>query len=124
MTKAIPWNTGGGNIIVTFSGHGDGVVTVTSDTDCTTQDRQQVLTISGGGLTAYVLVIQKSGARGLITSDGKLLTVLRVGVGRDALCVKAETGVRLTAEKAGSEKYQFITKDGKLLAVEHVTNNE
>jgi hypothetical protein len=124
MTKAIPWNTGGGNIIVTFSGHGDGVVTVSSDTDCTTQDRQQVLTISGGGLTAYVLVVQKSGARGLITSDGKLLTVLRVGVGRDALCAKAETGVRLTAEKAGSERYQFITKDGKLLAVEHVTNNE
>jgi hypothetical protein len=124
MTKAIPWNTGGGNIIVTFSGHGDGVVTVTSDTDCTLQDRQQVLTISGGGLTAYVLVIQKSGARGLITSDGKLLTVLKVGGGRDALCAKAETGVRLTAGKAGSEKYQFITKDGKLLAVEHVTNNE
>lgn len=124
MTKAIPWNTGGGNIIVTFSGHGDGVVTVTSDTDCTLQDRQQVLTISGGGLTAYVLVIQKSGARGLITSDGKLLTVLKVGGGRDALCAKAETGVRLTAEKAGLERYQFITKDGKPLAVEHVTNNE
>lgn len=124
MTKAIPWNTGGGNIIVTFSGHGDGVVTVSSDTDCTTQDRQQVLTISGGGLTAYVLVVQKSGARGLITSDGKLLTVLNVGGGRDALCAKAETAVRLTAGKAGSERYQFITKDGKLLAVEHVTNNE
>jgi hypothetical protein len=124
MTKAIPWNTGGGNIIVTFSGHGDGVVTVSSDTDCTLQDRQQVLTISGGGLTAYVLVVQKSVARGLITSDGKLLTVLKVGGGRDALCAKAETGVRLTAEKAGSERYQFITKDGKMLAVEHVTNNE
>ena len=124
MTKAIPWNTGGGNIIVTFNGHGDGVVTVSSDTDCTLQDRQQVLTISGGGLTAYVLVVQKSGARGLITSDGKLLTVLKVGGGRDALCAKAETGVQLTAEKAGSERYQFITKDGKLLAVEHVTNNE
>ena len=124
MTKAIPWNTGGGNIIVTFSGHGDGVVTVSSDTDCTLQDRQQVLTISGGGLTAYVLVVQKSGARGLITSDGKLLTVLKVGGGRDALCAKAETGVRLTAGKAGSERYQFITKDGKLLAVEHVTINE
>jgi hypothetical protein len=124
MTKAIPWNTGDGNIIVTFSGHGDGVVTVTSDTDCTLQDRQQVLTISGGGLTATVLVIQKSGARGLITSDGKLLTVLGVGADRNALCAKAETGVRLTAEKAGSERYQFITKDGKLLAVEHVTNNE
>ncbi len=124
MTKAIPWNTGGGNIIVTFSGHGDGVVTVSSDTDCTLQDRQQVLTISGGGLTAYVLVIQKSGARGLITKDGKLLTVLGVGVDRNALCAKAATGVRLTAEKAGSERYQFITKDGKLLAVEHVTDNE
>jgi hypothetical protein len=124
MTKAIPWNTGGGNIIVTFSGHGDGVVTVTSDTDCTLQDRQQVLTISGGGLTAYVLVIQKSGARGLITSDGKLLTVLGAGGGRDALCAKAETGVRLTADKVGLGRYQFITKDGKLLEVEHVTNNE
>lgn len=124
MTKAIPWNTGGGNIIVTFSGHGDGVVTVSSDTDCTTQDRQQVLTISGGGLTAYVLVVQKSGARGLITSDGKLLTVLNVVGGRDALCAKAETGVRLTAGKVGTERYQFITKDGKLLAVEHVTTNE
>lgn len=124
MTKAIPWNTGGGNIIVTFSGSGDGVVTVTTDTDCTLQDRQQVLTISGGGLTAQVLVIQKSGARGLITRDGKLLTVLGVGVNREALYAKAETGVRLTANKVGLERYQFITKDGKLLAVEHVTNNE
>jgi hypothetical protein len=44
MTITIPWNDGNGNIILTYSGQGDGTVTVTSDTDCIYHDRQQRVT--------------------------------------------------------------------------------
>ena len=41
---SIPWNDGNGNIILTYTGQGDGTVTVTSDTDCIYHDRQQRVT--------------------------------------------------------------------------------
>jgi hypothetical protein len=44
MTITIPWNDGNGNIILTYTGQGDGTVTVTSDTDCIYHDRQQRVT--------------------------------------------------------------------------------
>jgi hypothetical protein len=44
MTITIPWNDGPGNIVLTYTGQGDGTVTVTSDTDCIYHDRQQRVT--------------------------------------------------------------------------------
>lgn len=44
----IPWNDGNGNIILTYTGQGDGTVTVTSDTDCIDHDRQQRVTFVVG----------------------------------------------------------------------------
>ena len=45
---SIPWNDGNGNIILTYTGQGDGTVTVTSDTDCIYHDRQQRVTFVVG----------------------------------------------------------------------------
>lgn len=70
ITK-IPWTTGGGNIILTYTGQGDGVVTVESDSDSPGYDRQQTLTIrSSGGLTAHVVVTQYAGAGWLCDKNG------------------------------------------------------
>lgn len=61
IIRKIPWHTGGGNIIITYSGHGCGVVTVSTDSD-TQEYREQTLTIrSSRGLTAQVVVRQVSG---------------------------------------------------------------
>ena len=71
IIKTIPWTTGGGNIILTFDGQGDGVVTVESDSDSPGYDRQQTLTIrSMAGLTAYVVVTQYAGVGWLCDKNG------------------------------------------------------
>lgn len=85
MTTRIPWNDGNGNIVLTFTGHGNGTVTVESDTDNRGIERQQVLTLRTTGsnpVSVQVLVVQLSGqqyltAQGiqLRTVDGKLLKV-------------------------------------------------
>jgi hypothetical protein len=41
---SIPWNDGPGNIVLTYTGHGNGTVTVTSDTDNIVRDRRQTVT--------------------------------------------------------------------------------
>lgn len=44
----IPWNDGPGNIVLTYTGQGNGTVVVTSDTDCIDHDRQQRVTFVVG----------------------------------------------------------------------------
>ena len=41
---SIPWNDGPGNIVLTYTGQGNGQVVVTSDTDCIDHARQQRVT--------------------------------------------------------------------------------
>lgn len=84
-TLRIPWNDGNGNIILTYTGQGDGVVTVQSDTDNLGDDRSQTITLRTTGsnpVTAQVTVIQPTGmltltARGIVLrdADGKVLLV-------------------------------------------------
>ncbi len=68
---SIPWNDGNGNIILTYSGQGDGVVTVATDADNLGDDRSQVLTLrttapaGSTAATAQVLVTQPTGMRTL-----------------------------------------------------------
>lgn len=40
-TLTIPWNDGNGNIILTYTGQGDGTVVVQSSTDNLGEDRSQ-----------------------------------------------------------------------------------
>jgi hypothetical protein len=41
---SIPWHDGSGNIVLTYTGQGNGTVTVTSDTNCIDHDRRQTVT--------------------------------------------------------------------------------
>ena len=59
-TKSIAWNTGSGNITLTYTGKGDGLISVVSDTN-NGSARSQVITIQttkGGIVTKSVIVSQ------------------------------------------------------------------
>lgn len=72
---SIPWNDGAGNIILTYTGQGDGTVTVTSDTDNLGTDRQQIVTfvVTDGAIRN---TIETSSSHQLRTSDGNILRSL------------------------------------------------
>lgn len=74
-TLRIPWNDGNGNIILTYTGQGDGVVTVQSDTDNLGDDRSQTITLrtADGRATAQVTIVQQTGM--LTLRDVNLLTL-------------------------------------------------
>lgn len=76
-TLRIPWNDGNGNIILTYTGQGDGVVTVQSDTDNLGDDRRQVITLrtADGRATAQVTIVQRTGM--LLTLRDVNLLILR-----------------------------------------------
>lgn len=111
MTTRIPWNDGNGNIVLTFTGQGNGTVTVESNTDNRGIERQQVLTFRTTGnnpVTVQVLVVQLSGqqyltAQGiqLRTVDGKLLKVA------------PPLMIPLTAQGA-----RLTTSEGKMLRIQ------
>lgn len=72
MTIQIPWTDGDGNIILTFTGHGNGTIVVTSDDNSLDRDRQQVLTVRGGGISRQVTVRQGAGPN-FKTADGQFV---------------------------------------------------
>ena len=74
-TLTIPWADGNGDIILTYDGQGDGVVTLRSTTDNLGSDRQQTITLrtSDGQATAQVSIVQQTGM--LTLSDVNLLTL-------------------------------------------------
>ena len=75
-TMTIPWNDGNGNIILTYTGQGDGTVTVQSDTDNLGADREQVITLkTADGTKAVQVTIQQ--ATGMLTLRDVNLLVLR-----------------------------------------------
>lgn len=80
----IPWNDGNGNIILTYTGQGDGTVTVASSTDNLGEDRSQVLTFKtvDGTVQVQVTVYQPTGMQTLRVVTATILTangdVLRV----------------------------------------------
>lgn len=72
----IPWSSGSGNIILTFTGQGNGTIVVESSDNNLYVERRQTLTVSGGGLSRQVTVIQSaapSAHPNFILSDGKYL---------------------------------------------------
>ena len=75
-TLTIPWNDGNGNIILTYTGQGDGVVTVQSDTDNLGADREQTITLrTADGTKEVQVTIQQS--TGMLTLRDVNLLVLR-----------------------------------------------
>lgn len=75
-TLTIPWADGNGNIILTYTGQGDGTVTVQSDTDNLGADREQVITLkTADGTRAVQVTIQQ--ATGMLTLRDVNLLVLR-----------------------------------------------
>lgn len=73
-TIQIPWTTGSGNITLTFTGQGNGTIVVESDDNNLDVERRQTLTVSGGGLSRQVTVVQSAGYHpNFILSDGKYL---------------------------------------------------
>lgn len=75
-TLTIPWADGNGDIILTYDGQGDGVVTVKSTTDNLGSDRQQTITLrtSDGQATAQVTIVQQTG---MLTLRDVNLLILR-----------------------------------------------
>ena len=75
-TLTIPWADGNGNIILTYTGQGNGTVTVQSDTDNLGADREQVITLkTADGTKAVQVTIQQ--ATGMLTLRDVNLLVLR-----------------------------------------------
>lgn len=79
-TISIPWNTGGGNIVIEYNGEGDGSLLVCSDTENeATEERSQVLnviTTNGSPAVALPITVRQGGRTGgdimveSITIDG------------------------------------------------------
>lgn len=85
-TKSIAWNTGTGNITLTYTGQGNDTVLVESDPNNLYQDRSQTITFSttdGSAISRQVTVVQKmkepnfktSEGYWFVTSDDKYFTV-------------------------------------------------
>lgn len=89
-TVKIPWgDTTGGNLILTFTGVGNGSLSISSDTANAGLDRQKIVTLqtTNAGTKATVsLIVRQSGQRIelcdstgaiLLTSDGQTLNVIK-----------------------------------------------
>ena len=75
-TLTIPWSDGNGDIILTYDGQGDGVVTIRSDTDNLGADREQTITLRTADGTKEVQVTIRQ-TTGMLTLRDVNLLVLR-----------------------------------------------
>ena len=103
-TLTIPWNDGNGNIILTYTGQGDGTVTVQSSTDNLGQPRSQVITLKTTG-TKLLLSGQY---HKLVSADNHELWVLPTP----------------TSQLISSQDHQLVSSDGHgLVAFTDENNN-
>ena len=74
-TKSIAWNSGSGNITVTYSGSRDDTVSVSSSENDIYEDREQVITVktTDNAISRQVTVRQGMKEPNLIDSDGNWL---------------------------------------------------
>ena len=74
-TKSIAWNSGSGNITVTYSGSRDDTVSVSSSENDIYEDREQVITVktTDNAISRQVTVRQGMREPNLIDSDGNWL---------------------------------------------------
>ena len=71
-TKTIAWQTGTGNITVTYSGSGNDTVTVASDANNLYQSRSQSITVktTDNAISRSVTITQEMREPNFNTSDG------------------------------------------------------
>lgn len=74
-TKSIAWNSGSGNITVTYSGSRDDTVSVSSSENDIYEDREQIITVktTDNAISRQVTVRQGMREPNLIDSDGNWL---------------------------------------------------
>jgi hypothetical protein len=106
---SIPWNDGPGNIVLTYTGHGNGTVVVTSDTDNLGHDRRQIITfvITDGAIREALC----SSASQLVTSDGHALTCLDAAM-KVTVEVVQPTGMKLLVT---ASNHKLVTINGREL---------
>ena len=104
---SIPWNDGPGNIVLTYTGQGNGTVTVTSDTDNLGHDRRQVVTfvVTDGAIRESL--VSDSGHQ-LVTSDGHALTCLN-GAMKVQVTVIQPTGMKVLVT---ASNHKLVTVNG------------
>lgn len=90
---SIPWNDGPGNIVLTYTGQGNGTVTVTSDTDNLGHDRRQTITfvVTDNAIKEYVVT---SNSKQLVTASGHALGCLESSM-KVTLTVIQPTGMKV-----------------------------
>jgi hypothetical protein len=109
---SIPWNDGSGNIVLTYTGQGNGTVTVTSDTDNLGNDRQQTVTFYVTDGAIRLSLISGSGHQ-LVTSSGHALTCLDRSM-KVTVTVIQPTGMKVLVT---ASNHQLVTINGHLLRV-------
>ena len=106
-TLSIPWHDGPGNIVLTYTGQGNGQVTVTSDTDNLGHDRRQQITFVVQNGAIRESLVSGSGHQ-LVTSDGHALTCLD-GAMKVTVTVIQPTGMRLLVT---ASNHKLVTING------------
>ena len=107
---SIPWNDGPGNIVLTYTGHGNDTVVVTSDTNNVGYDRQQQITfvVTDGAIRH---VIGTSSGNRLRTSDGHYLRSLDNAM-KVTVTVIQPTGMRVIVT---ADNHRLRTSNGNIL---------
>lgn len=73
----IPWDSGGGNIHLTFTGQGNGSIAITSDTEnLTGKIRSKVITVTttNGGSTSKQLIVKQTSRKAYVNEDNLIIT--------------------------------------------------
>ena len=74
MQKNVAWNSGGGNVTLTYTGQGNDTVTVGSDSiNESPSSRSKILTVTDGTITRQVTVTQAACPLNFKTADGKFI---------------------------------------------------
>ena len=107
---SIPWNDGPGNIVLTYTGQGNGHVVVTSDTDNLGHDRRQTITfvITDGAIREAL--VSGTGHQ-LVSSDGHVLCCLDAAM-KVSVDVVQPTGMKLLIS---ASSHKLVTINGREL---------
>lgn len=73
MNKTIPWNTGSGDIALTYNGQGNGSIIVESDINELGSARQQTISVKTGSITRQVTVTQAACPLNFKSADSKFI---------------------------------------------------